>query len=67
MSGSAEESRGDQVTDKMRWIVASLAILVGAGLAVYGTISGDQWVTMVGALFAGGGSLTAPTGGGSPR
>ena len=53
--------------DKMRWIVAALAILTGAGLAVYGTISGEQWVSMVGALFAGGGGLTAPTGGGSPR
>ena len=51
----------------MRWIVAALAILVGAGLAVFGTLSGDQWVSLVGALFAGGGGLTAPTGGSSPR
>ena len=47
---------------KLRWYAAGLAILVGAGLVVMGAVTGEQWLNLVGAVFAGGGAIAAPAG-----
>lgn len=48
------------MSDKLRWYCVGLAILVGAGLVLFGALTGEQWATFVGALFSGGGALAAP-------
>ncbi len=46
---------------KLRWYAATLAIIIGAGLVVLGAVTGEQWLNLVGVIFAGGGAVTAPT------
>lgn len=49
--------------DKYRWYVVALAIIVGASLVLLGDVTGEQWVSLVGALLGGGGAGAAiPTG-----
>lgn len=47
------------MTDKYRWYAVGLAIVVGAGLCVYGAIDGNGWIALVGSLFGSGGVVIA--------
>ena len=49
------------MNEKLRWGAVTIAVLVGAGLALYGTITGEMWISLVGSLFSAGGGLAAPS------
>ena len=38
------------MTDKMRWYVVALALLIGAVLVAFGLLDGNAWATLAGGL-----------------
>lgn len=49
------------MNEKLRWTAVGIAVVVGAGLALYGTITGEMWISLVGTLFSAGGGMAAPS------
>lgn len=41
-------------SDKLRWIVVTIALLVAAGFVLTGFLTGTQWLTFVGGILGGG-------------
>jgi hypothetical protein len=46
---------------KLRYLVAAIAIIVGAVLVITGYMTGEQWANTIGGVLAGGGSSTMLT------
>ena len=44
---------------KLRYLVAAIAIIVGAVLVITGHLTGEQWANTVGGLLTGSGAATA--------
>ena len=51
----------DEKGTRYRWIAVGIAIITGAGMVLFGYLTGEQWATLVGGLLAGGGALARPT------
>ena len=45
--------------DRLRWYAVGVAILTGAVLVAAGLIDGNAWVSLVGGMLTGGGTVAA--------
>lgn len=52
-SGACEVTP-EETANRWRWGAIALGILVGAGLALFGVITGEQWASLVGGVLSGG-------------